>query len=176
MSQSGSQAAAFFREVARNRVVWFVRDDAGSPAPITSDGKRAAPYWSTFARAQRAAEIWGHGLRAESMSLEQWQSTELPDLAGDELLVGINWTGARLVGWQFTVGEVRNRLAVALTEPPNGDDGSPPCRLRLKTGAGPESLAQARTGEDGQVDLRPPLDPVLVDHEVGVADPPDSRR
>ncbi|MGN9812022.1 DUF2750 domain-containing protein [Micromonospora sp. BQ11] len=129
MSQSGSQAAAFFREVARNRVVWFVRDDAGSPAPMTSNGKRAAPYWSTLARAQRAAETWGHGLRAESMSLEQWQSRELPDLARDGFLVGINWTGARLVGWEFTVGEVRNRLAVALSEPPSGDEGSAGVRL-----------------------------------------------
>ncbi|MFB9237040.1 DUF2750 domain-containing protein [Plantactinospora siamensis] len=118
MSQSGSQAAAFFREVARNQVVWFVRDDEGSPAPITSNGKRAAPYWSTLARAQRAAEIWGRGLRVESMSLEQWQNRELPDLARDGFLLGINWTGARLVGWEFTVGEVRNRLAVALVSRP----------------------------------------------------------
>jgi len=129
MSQSGSQATAFFREVARNQVVWFVRDDEGSPAPITSNGKRAAPYWSTLARAQRAAERWGHGLRPESMSLEQWQSRELPDLARDGFLVGINWPGARLIGWEFTVGEVRNRLAVALSDSPGGDEGSAGARL-----------------------------------------------
>ncbi|WP_174526260.1 DUF2750 domain-containing protein [Micromonospora maritima] len=124
MSQSGSQAAAFFREVAHHHVVWFVRDDAGSPAPMTSNGKRAAPYWSTLARAQRAAETWGHGLRAESMSLEHWRGEELPGLARDGFLVGINWTGARLVGWEFTVDEVRNRLAVALGEPLDGDEGT----------------------------------------------------
>ena len=124
MSQSGSQAAAFFREVAQRRVVWYVRDDQGSPAPVTSSGKRALPYWSSEARAQRAAEIWGHGLRPVSVSLETWRSDELPDLADGDYLVGINWSGSRLVGWDFTVDEVLNRLAHALHEGPYADSDS----------------------------------------------------
>jgi hypothetical protein len=117
MSQSGSQAAAFFREITRNRIVWCVRDDLGSPAPITSSGKRAVPYWSTLARARRAAETWGQGLRAESLSLDTWRERELPQVARDGLLVGINWTGRRLAGWDFTVEEALNRLAIAESEP-----------------------------------------------------------
>jgi hypothetical protein len=118
MSQSGAQAAAFFRDVTRSGVVWFVRDDAGSPAPKTSSGQRAAPYWSSRARAERAAKIWGAGLRPESSSLSRWREVELPDLARDGLRVGINWSGPRLVGWDFTVAEVMNRLAHALREGP----------------------------------------------------------
>ncbi|WP_097873501.1 DUF2750 domain-containing protein [Streptomyces sp. ms184] len=68
MSQSGSQAAAFFREACRSGTVWFVRDEEGSPAPLSADGTRSLPYWSTKARAQRAAKIWGHGLYADSMA------------------------------------------------------------------------------------------------------------
>jgi uncharacterized protein DUF2750 len=126
MSQSGSQAAAFYREIARHRLVWYVTDDVGRPAPMTSSGKRAAPYWSALARARRAAEIWGQGLRAESMPLCTWQERELPGLAQDGFLVGINWTGGRLVGWDFTVDEVLSRLAVALGEPPTGEDRRDP--------------------------------------------------
>ncbi|MEV0828001.1 DUF2750 domain-containing protein [Nonomuraea rubra] len=111
MSQSGSQAAAFFREVGQSGVVWFVRDDEGSPAPRSADGTRSLPYWSTAARAQRAAKIWGHGLRVESMSLDAWRDRDLPDAARGGYMIGINWSGPRLVGWSFTPGDVLNRLA-----------------------------------------------------------------
>jgi hypothetical protein len=113
MSQSGSQAAAFFRDVHQSRVVWLVRDAGGSPAPREPDGTRSLPFWSTSARATRAAKIWGHGLWVESMSLDSWRGRELPAAAGEGLMIGINWSGPRLVGWSFTPTEVLNRLAAA---------------------------------------------------------------
>ncbi|WP_329227940.1 DUF2750 domain-containing protein [Streptomyces canus] len=58
MAQSGSQAAAFFRDVRQSSVVWLVRDDDGSPTHLSSDGTRSLPFWSTSPRAQRAAKIW----------------------------------------------------------------------------------------------------------------------
>jgi hypothetical protein len=124
VSQSGSQAAVFFREVARHRLVWYVRDDRGSPAPKTNSGQRVFPYWSSQARAQRAAGIWGGGLRAVSVSLEAWRSGALSELAEDGYLIGINWTGPRLVGWEFTVAEVLNRLDHVLREGAYAEDGS----------------------------------------------------
>jgi hypothetical protein len=50
------------------------------------------------------------------MTLDHWRNAELPDLADEQLLVGINWSGPRLVGWSFTVPEVINRLTHALGE------------------------------------------------------------
>ncbi|MFD5856710.1 DUF2750 domain-containing protein [Streptomyces chartreusis] len=111
MSQSGSQAAAFFRDVRQSRVVWLVRDDDGSPTHLSEDGTRSLPFWSTSARAQRAAKIWGHGLRVESMPLDTWCERVLPDAGRDGLVIGINWSGPRLVGWSFTSVQVLNRLA-----------------------------------------------------------------
>ncbi|MGW7096341.1 DUF2750 domain-containing protein [Streptomyces sp. NPDC054874] len=111
MSQSGSQAAAFFRDVRENRVVWLVRDDDGSPTHLSADGTRSFPFWSTSPRAQRAAKIWRRGLRVDSMPLDTWCDFVLPDTARDGLVIGINWSGPRLVGWSFTSREVRNRLA-----------------------------------------------------------------
>src|SRR6476469_7793621 len=102
MSQSGSQAAAFFLDVCQRRVVWLVRDDDGCPTSLSADGTRSLPFWSTSARAQRAAKIGGNGLRVESMSLEDWRARELPDLAREGLMGGINWSGPRLVGWSLT--------------------------------------------------------------------------
>lgn len=118
MSVSGAQAAAFFREVGQHRTVWWVRDDGGSPTPASESGRPAFPYWSSEARAQRAAETWGPQFRAVSMPLDHWRDVALPDLAADDLRVGINWTGSRLTGWDLTVDEVRNRLAYTLDGPP----------------------------------------------------------
>lgn len=118
MSASGAQASAFFREVAQHRTVWWVRDDNGSPMPPSDSGRPAFPYWSSEARAQRAAALWGSQFRVMSMPLDHWRNAALPDLAKDEFRVGINWSGQRLTGWDFTVDEVLNRLAHALGEPP----------------------------------------------------------
>ncbi|KND26913.1 DUF2750 domain-containing protein [Streptomyces anulatus] len=113
MSQSGSQAAAFFRDVCQSRVVWLVQNDDGSPTHLSADGTRSLPFWSTSARAQRAAQIWGNRLWVESMQLDTWCEHVLPDAARDGLLIGINWSGPRLVGWSLTATEIHNRLATA---------------------------------------------------------------
>lgn len=118
MSTSGAQSAAFFHDIARTRTVWWVRDDDGGPIPVATSGHLAFPYWSTKARAQRAAKLWGSQFRAVSMPLDHWRSAALPDLAREDLRVGINWSGPRLTGWDFTVSEVINRLNYALGELP----------------------------------------------------------
>jgi hypothetical protein len=55
--------------------------------------------------------------------LAVWRNVKLPELEKAGLLVGINWSGSRLVGWDFTVAEVVNRLAYALGEGPYGSAG-----------------------------------------------------
>ncbi|WP_199514655.1 DUF2750 domain-containing protein [Nucisporomicrobium flavum] len=119
MSQSGSQAAAFFQEIARHQVVWYVRNDQGSPAPMTDSGDRAMPYWSSEVRAQRAVRVWGGDLRVASMTLQTWREQDIPQLAEEGLRVGLNWTGPNLVGWDFTVAETLNRLDCALGARPH---------------------------------------------------------
>jgi hypothetical protein len=50
--------------------------------------------------------------------LEEWRDNELTNLTEAGYRVGVNWTGSRLVGWDFTPAEVLNRLAHALREGP----------------------------------------------------------
>lgn len=47
------------------------------------------------------------------MPLDTWCDRVLPDAARDGLVIGINWSGSRLVGWSFMPKEVLNRLAAA---------------------------------------------------------------
>ncbi|MFG2886910.1 hypothetical protein ACGFYV_32245 [Streptomyces sp. NPDC048297] len=69
--------------------------------------------------------MWGQGLRVESMPLDTWRDRELPDVARDGLLIGINWSGPRLVGWSLTPMEVLNRLAAAHQGPSGGSRAEP---------------------------------------------------
>lgn len=47
------------------------------------------------------------------MPLDTWRDRDLPDAAREGHKIGINWSGPRLVGWDFTPMEVLNRLAAA---------------------------------------------------------------
>jgi hypothetical protein len=60
MSAAASQAAAFYREVAKMRVVWTIKDAGGFPAPQTSEG-RAQPFWSSRGERERMDE-WSTAL------------------------------------------------------------------------------------------------------------------
>ncbi|MFF9497258.1 DUF2750 domain-containing protein [Streptomyces flaveolus] len=104
--------------IALTRTVWWIRDDEGSPMTVSGSRQPAFPYWSSQPRSQRAAQLWGPQFRAVAMRLDQWRSAALPDLAGEDVWVGINWSGQRLAGWDFTVGDVDDRLVQALGEPP----------------------------------------------------------
>ncbi|MFF7172915.1 DUF2750 domain-containing protein [Streptomyces pseudovenezuelae] len=70
-------------------------DNHGSPTHLSADGTRSLPFWSSSPRAQRAAKIWGHGLRVESMPLDTWCDHVLPDASRDGLVIGVNWSGPR---------------------------------------------------------------------------------
>lgn len=44
------------------------------------------------------------------MALDTWCDRVLPDAARHGLLIGLNWSGPRLVGWSLTPKGVLNRL------------------------------------------------------------------
>src|SRR5438128_2311758 len=101
MSQSASQAAAFYREVAEDRVVWTVRDAGGFPAPKTSDGTRAQPFWSSRSRAERIISTVPaySGFQTFEISWEEFCAKWVPGLTKDGLKVGVNWSGKRATGY-----------------------------------------------------------------------------
>lgn len=53
MGIAAVHASAFYREVANTGIVWGIKDEAGFPAPMGSDGVRAMPFWSSESRALR---------------------------------------------------------------------------------------------------------------------------
>jgi hypothetical protein len=103
MSQAASQAWAFYREVAKSRVVWTVRDAGGFPAPMTSDGKRAQPFWSSRSRVERIIKSVPAyaGFEPYEISWDEFCRKWAPGLQRDGLLAGVNWSGKRAIGYDM---------------------------------------------------------------------------
>ena len=108
MSLSGAHKAAFRREVIQDGLVFSIRDADGHPAPAGPDGARAVPFWSKPTRASRVAAQVGafRGLTVVTIALDDWLGEWLPDLARADLLVGVNWAGARATGFDLTPVQV----------------------------------------------------------------------
>ena len=113
MTVAAAQAAHFFREITLHESVWTIRDDGGFPAPKNRSGERAMPFWSLESRAARViANVPAyHGFTIERLTLGEFVEDWLTGLERDDLLVGVNWSGARAVGYDMTPDQVRARLA-----------------------------------------------------------------
>ncbi len=127
VSQAASQAAAFYRDVARNRKVWTIRDDQGFPAPKTTNESRAQPFWSSLARAERiVATVPAYkGFVPVEIPWVEFRDRWLAALERDGLKVGLNWSGSKAIGYDLTPGGVRQSIE-AVAEREQQDALQPP--------------------------------------------------
>lgn len=113
MSTSAAHADAFFDEVQRLGEVWAVRDKNGFPAPVNADGVRSMPFWSLASRARKIQSTVPayRGFEVVSIPLDDWRSRWLPGLERDNLLIGLNWSGARATGYDVLPADALSSLA-----------------------------------------------------------------
>ncbi|WP_446218142.1 DUF2750 domain-containing protein [Micromonospora sp. IBHARD004] len=113
MSIAGAHAAAFRREVSADRQVWTLLEDDSYIAPHKPDGTRAMPFWSKGSRAKLVVDqVAAHrGLTIASFALEPWLTELLPWLAEQSVLVGVNWSGGRAVGYDVPATDVLDWFA-----------------------------------------------------------------
>ena len=119
MSQAASQAWAFYREVAKTRTVWTVRDEGGFPAPLTSDGRRAQPFWSSRSRVERIIKTVPAYAVFEpyELSWEDYCKTFVPSLMKDGIKVGVNWSGKRAVGYDLEPERLQQNVEALIDNP-----------------------------------------------------------
>jgi hypothetical protein len=119
MSQASSQAWAFYREVAKSRVVWTLRVDSGFPAPQTSNGKRAQPFWSSLSRVEQViATVPAYaGFQPVEVSWIDFCAKWVPGLARDGLLVGVNWSGKTAVGYDLEPEQLQRHVETIIENP-----------------------------------------------------------
>lgn len=113
MSTAAAHYAAFYREARDGGEVWTVRDDDGFPAPETTSGARAMPFWSRRSRVERivAAAPAYAAFDIVTVPLPEFRSRWLPGLERDGLLVGINWSGESATGYDVAPLAVMKTLA-----------------------------------------------------------------
>ena len=108
MSQSASQAAAFYREVSASRILWTIRDESGFPAPLKPDGKRSMPFWSSRRRVERVITTVSaySGFEPHEISWDDFCQKWASGLEADGLLVGVNWSGPHATGYDLPPAQV----------------------------------------------------------------------
>ena len=112
MSQSASQAAVFYRQVAKEKKLWTVKDIGGFPAPKASTGERTMPFWSSLSRVQKIIKTVPAyaGFEPHEISLEDFTNKWIPGLIKDETLVGVNWSGAKAAGYDLEPESVKEAV------------------------------------------------------------------
>lgn len=112
MSLSSLNWDAFAREVVINQKVWTVRDEKGFIAPSNADNVRAMPFWSTRNRIDNViknAPNYSH-FEIHEISLGEFKERWLKGMQTDNLLVGVNWSGRRVIGFDIEPGTVLERI------------------------------------------------------------------
>lgn len=112
MSQAASQASIFFEQVARERRVYVFLDGDSHIALPMRDGT-VMPFWSSRPRMVRIQKRQAkyRPFAIDELGLDAFLDGLLPRLEADEVRVGVNWSGPRLTGYDYTPEEVRRNLS-----------------------------------------------------------------
>lgn len=116
MSIAATHAAEFYREVAESGVVWGIKDASGFPAPITNEGKRAMPFWSSESRALvvvRSVSAYG-GFTPVPIEWQVFCERWVPGLVRDGLLAGVNWSGPMASGFDIEPPDLQRNVEAIL--------------------------------------------------------------
>jgi Protein of unknown function (DUF2750) len=116
VSQSASQAAVFYRDVAQTRTVWTLRDAGGYPAPKNHEGSALSPSGHRAHERERIVSTVAAyaGFDVVEVPLDTFIEKWLPGLEEDGLHVGVKWSGPRATGYDIEPGSVRASLDAAL--------------------------------------------------------------
>ena len=112
MTQAASQYAAFAKDIARSMTVFTLRDAGGYPAHMNASGERAMPFWSSLARVKKIIETVPAyaNFEPEQISWAKFRDEWLPECKEEGLLIGVNWSGPRALGYDLPPDSVRERI------------------------------------------------------------------
>jgi DNA invertase Pin-like site-specific DNA recombinase len=93
---------SFYSEIAEQQIVWAIRDKDGFPTS-TVNGKRAMPFWSSKERAEAVIKESPRyaGSEPYAITWANFREMWLVGMERDGIQVGINWTGAKAVGYDL---------------------------------------------------------------------------
>ena len=118
MTQAASQAWAFYRDVAKNQKVWTVRDEGGFPASKNGEGKPSQPFWSSLSRVQKIIKTVPAyaGFEPHEILWSDFCRAWVPGMTKDGLLMGVNWSGKRALGYDLEPKQVQESVEAVMEE------------------------------------------------------------
>ena len=115
---AGTQAHAFFEEVAETGDVWSLGGRQSMFVVLSESGTRVYPLWSSRRRAQKIVDtVPGYaGCKVLGSSWSNFVDNWVAILERDGVLVGINWTGANAKGFELPVKLLVSEMEATLAE------------------------------------------------------------
>jgi hypothetical protein len=111
VSIAAAQATKFYEQVvAEGRLFTFTQNDEYLIYPI--EGKEVVPFWSSKTRLEsiQAGHPKYQKYQISEVSLERFLKEDLQLLEGERLSVGVNWSGARLTGYDISAQDLRKNI------------------------------------------------------------------
>jgi hypothetical protein len=116
MSISSIHAHEFYKQIAKDKKVWTIKDSGGFPAPKNSEGKRAQPFWSSITRVQKIIINVSAYTNFEPYEItwECFRDKWLPGLKKDGILIGINWSGNKAKGYDIDADNAKFAIEIQI--------------------------------------------------------------
>lgn len=116
MSISAAHAASFYGEVAKEKLIWGIRDAQGFPAPLSESGRRSMPFWSSRSRAELIIKNVSAYRAFEPICISWSEFSErwIQGLTQDNILIGINWSGAQATDYDVEPIECKKNIEAYL--------------------------------------------------------------
>ena len=110
MSSAGPQANKFYEEVSKNRSLWFAENASGTALEFdVRDNQVSFPLWSSKSRIVRLKKLSPDLLddfTAREISWTSFKEDLVPILRDKERVVGVNYSGKNLSGFDMSVDSV----------------------------------------------------------------------
>jgi len=111
MTTSSAQASKFYEQVVEDgRVFTFLAEGSFLVFPMR-DGE-VVPFWSS---ATRLARIRNHHPKyrqyeIDEIPLSKFLDDVVPQLAAEDIRIGVNWSGKRLTGYDISTDDLQKNI------------------------------------------------------------------
>lgn len=110
MSNAGSQAYKFYKDVSENRTLWIAERADGTALEFDiKDNQVSFPLWSSKSRIVRLKKLdpdFLKGFEPREISWADFKETLAPILIDKDRLVGVNLSGKNISGFDMSVDTV----------------------------------------------------------------------
>ena len=117
MSNAASQATDFYEKAAKHGKVYTITD-ADSFLVFLINGKEVVPFWTSRSRIEKVKVNHPKYVKyvIDEIRLEKFLEKTLEQFEEEKIHIGLNWSGARLIGYDVSVADLKKNLGYWLNK------------------------------------------------------------